>query len=81
MQRMAMLVSSSRCLAWRLFAAADEAKLTNNTNASNGTTDAATGARCSSVAVARVLKGASVAKCQANIDNTTLYPIRVKLLV
>lgn len=33
------------------------------------------------VAVARVLKGASAGKCSANIANTTLYPIRIKLLV
>jgi hypothetical protein len=32
-------------------------------------------------AVARVLKGASAVKAAANIANTTLYPIRVKLLV
>jgi hypothetical protein len=64
-----------------LYTAADEARLTNSTASSNGSTDADTGARCSSTVVARVLKGASVAKCQANIDNTTLYPIRVKLLV
>jgi len=33
------------------------------------------------VIVARVMKGASAAKCSANIANTTLYPIRIKLLV
>lgn len=31
--------------------------------------------------VARVVKGASAAQVQANIANTTLYPIRIKLLV
>lgn len=31
--------------------------------------------------VARVLKGGSAAQCQANINNTTLFPVRVKLLV
>lgn len=31
--------------------------------------------------VARVIKGASAAKCSANIANTTLYPIRIKLLI
>jgi hypothetical protein len=31
--------------------------------------------------VARVVKGASAAQVEANIDNTTLYPIRIKLLV
>ena len=65
-----------------LYAAADEARLTNNgSDASDGATDALTGAYCSTTVVARVVKGASIAKCQANIDNTTLYPIRVKLLV
>lgn len=32
-------------------------------------------------AVARVVKGASKAKCEANLANTTLYPIRIKLLI
>jgi len=31
--------------------------------------------------VGRVVKGASAAKCTANIGNTTLYAIRIKLLV
>lgn len=62
-----------------LFAAADEAKLTNSTTASDGTD--VNGERCSSVTVARVVKGVSPAKAQASITNNTLYPIRVKLLV
>ena len=69
-----------------LFPAADEAKLTNSTVNSTGddtadTGDVGTGDRCSTTTVARVVKGASIAKCGANINNTTLYPIRVKLLV
>ena len=75
-----------------LFAAADEGKVTNNTAAADDTSgnagDVATGDQCSSTsagvaadAVAVVVKGASIAKCQANINNTTLYPIRIKLLV
>jgi hypothetical protein len=66
-----------------LFAAADEAKVTNSTANSDGTTDVTTGARCTgnTTVVARVVKGASVAKCQANIDNTVMYPIRIKLLI
>ena len=67
-----------------LFAAADEAKVTNNANnESVGTaaTDKANGAYCSDVQVGVVVKGASVAKCQANFNNTTLYQIRIKLLV
>ena len=67
-----------------LYAASDEAKVTNN--ADNGSTDVpaddkANGARVSADVVAKVLKGASEAKCQANFNNTTLYPIRVKLMV
>lgn len=66
-----------------MYAAADEAKLTSSTSNSDGATDAATGARVSGVStsVARVVKGASTAKVTANINNTTLYPIRVKLLI
>ena len=66
-----------------LFAAADEGKVTNNTAAANDSSgnagDVATGDQCSSTsagvaadAVAVVVKGASIAKCQANINNTTL---------
>ena len=69
----------------KLVAADDEAKITNNLDdVSVGTpaTDKANGAYISNTLfVAKVLKGASVAKCQANFNNTTLYPIRVKLLV
>ena len=62
-----------------LYAAADQAKVTNSETDSDGTDTA--GERCSSVVVARVMKGASAAKATANISNTTLYPIRIKLLV
>jgi len=62
-----------------LFAAADEAKVTNSTSASDATDY--DGERCSTTVVAKVVKGASVAKATANIANTTLYPIRIKLLV
>lgn len=62
-----------------LFPAADEAKITASTTASDGTDTA--GERCSTVTVARVMKGASAAKATANVANTTLYPIRIKLLV
>jgi len=34
-----------------------------------------------SASVARVVKGASAAQVEANINNTTLYPIRIKLLI
>jgi hypothetical protein len=62
-----------------LYAAADEAKVTNSTVDATGTDD--NGERCNTTVVARVLKGASAAKCTANIQNSTLYPIRVKLMV
>jgi len=65
-----------------LYAGAFQARVTNSTN-STPATDATgqTGDRASNTVVARVVKGASLAKCQANMDNVTLYPIRVKLLV
>ena len=63
-----------------LYAAADEGKVTNDgSNAADGTDY--DGEYASSVVVARVVKGASVAKASANINNTTLYPIRMKLLI
>lgn len=62
-----------------LFPAAQEARLTNSTTDSDGSDTQ--GERCSTTVVARVLSGASAAKCTANIGNTTLYPIKVKLLV
>jgi hypothetical protein len=64
-----------------LYPASYQARVTNNTDAAAEDASGETGARCSTTAVGRVVKGASVAKCQANIDNTTLYPIRIKLLV
>jgi len=62
-----------------LYAATDEAKVTNDNSGTGTGTD-----KEDSVTqniVARVVKGASIAKVQANTDNTTLYPIRIKLLV
>jgi hypothetical protein len=69
-----------------LFAAAGEGKVTNSTvnatgDADANTGDVGTGDRCSTVEVAKVMKGASIAKAGANINNTTLYPIRIKLLI
>ena len=34
-----------------------------------------------STVVARVVKGASAAQVSANVANTTLFPIRIKLLI
>lgn len=64
-----------------LFAANDEAKVTNTNTLAADATDLSTGECVSQTAVARVVKGASVAKATANVANTTLYPIRIKLLV
>lgn len=67
-----------------LYPAADEGRVTNSVIPSDGTNDADTGDCVKGLqtsAVAKVVKGASAAKCQANVDNVTLYPIRIKLLV
>jgi len=64
-----------------LYAANDEAKVTNNSVLAADADDLATGEAVSSVVVGRVIKGASLAKCKANVANTTLYPIRIKLLI
>lgn len=45
-------------------------KVTNGSTLANVTTQ-----------VAKVVKGASAAQVQANINNTTLYPIRIKLVI
>ena len=63
-----------------LYPAADQAKVTNLSGATANGTDY-NGEGCSTVIVAKVVKGASKARCKANIDNTTLYPIRIKLLI
>lgn len=63
-----------------LYAALDEAKVTNVvTEAANDSDNGYE--NVSTTVVARVMKGASAAKCSSNIANTTLYPIRIKLLV
>ncbi len=71
-----------------LYPAADEAKVTNSTVASSGdatanTGDVGTGDAIggTSYQVGVVVKGVSVAKAAANINNTTLYPIRIKILI
>jgi len=53
---------------------------TSNTGATDDTYDGKRLPNVSTV-VARVLKGVSAAKATANVNNVTLYPIRVKLLV
>jgi hypothetical protein len=64
-----------------LYAANDEGKVTNTDTLAASAADLSTGECVSQTVVARVMKGASVAKATANIANTTLYPIRIKLLV
>jgi len=54
-------------------------KVTNETTTANNTDD--DGERLNAVVVGRVVKGASEAKCEANLANTTLYPIRIKLTI
>jgi hypothetical protein len=61
------------------YAAADNAKITNSTVSSDGTDTR--GERCSSIAVAKVVKGVSAAKATSTITNATQFPIRIKLLV
>ncbi len=62
--------------------AADEAKVTNDvTNGSDATDYDGEFVTGVTTTIARVVKGASVAKATANIANTTLYPIRIKLLI
>jgi len=62
--------------------AADEAKVTNDvSNGSDGTDAAGEFITGVTVTVARCVKGVSAAKASANINNTTLYPVRIKLLV
>ena len=62
-----------------LYSSKDEAKVTTSakdeTAGEGGAVDGAT------PQVGVVMKGASTAKVQANVNNTTLYPIRIKLLV
>ena len=64
-----------------LYAANDEAKVTNTNTLAANAADLSTGECVNQTAVAKVVKGASVAKATANIANTTLYPIRIKLLI
>jgi hypothetical protein len=65
-----------------LYVAANAASRITNDSTSAGD-DVYDGNRLPNVStiVARVVKGASAAKCQATIRNTTLYPIRIKLLI
>jgi len=64
-----------------LYAAVDQAKVTNNVTVAANDADLTTGENAVATVVARVMKGASLAKCIANVANTTLYPIRIKLLI
>lgn len=54
-------------------------KVTNSTDTATG--DTLTYERISTDVVAKVVSGANAGKCSANIANTALYPIRIKLLV
>jgi len=63
-----------------LYAASYQARVTNNSS-TGADASGDTGTAAAGTTVGRVVKGASTEKCQANMDNTTLYPIRIKLLV
>jgi len=67
----------------KLYVAANAASRV--TNCATVATDTTNDGECISAAaiyqVGRVVKGASKAKCEANIANTTLYPIRIKLFI
>lgn len=63
-----------------LYAAYDEAKVTN-TDTQYAVAGDGGCVETTATSVARVMKGVSAAKATANIANTTLYPIRIKLLI
>jgi len=57
-------------------------RITNSTtSANNADVDGEKFPNVTPTAVARCVKGASIAKVSANVNNTTLYPIRIKLLI
>lgn len=62
-----------------LFAAAEDAKVTNSTVSSTGTD--ILGQRVGSVVVAKVVKGVSAAKAASTFNGGTKYALRIKLLV
>lgn len=64
-----------------LYVAADQAKVTNSDVASDATDFNGEYITGVTTVVARVVKGVSVAKITANCKNTTLYPIKIKLLI
>lgn len=59
----------------------DPADTVYGTPATNGRVTNGTALGGVSTVVARVVKGASAAKVAANVANTTLYPIRIKLQI
>ena len=67
-----------------LYPGIDSAKVTNSDTPAGGA-GAVAGERLigtgTTTQVAVVVKGASAAKASANINNTTLYPIRMKILI
>ena len=65
-----------------LYPAADQGKVTNSDTESDGTDfNGEYTKNCNTYIVARVVRGASIAKVTANCKNTALYPIRIKLLI
>jgi len=64
-----------------LYAAGDQAKVTNSDDISTGSDYNGEYSASSNTVVGKVVKGASIAKVTANCQNTTLYPIRIKLVI
>jgi len=63
-----------------LYVAANaEGRITNSSQTSGDDVD--TGERMNDVVIARVVRGVSAAKAAANVANTVLYPIRIKILI
>ncbi len=63
-------------------AASMDSMITNSANpAGDDTVDGQYLPNVTPTALARCVKGVSAAKCSANVNNTTLYPIRIKLLI
>jgi hypothetical protein len=58
-----------------------DSMITNSANASGDDTIDGQYLNTITTNVARAVKGVSAAKCSANVNNTTLYPIRIKLLI
>lgn len=66
---------------FRVAANMDSMISTSTTSAGNADVDGEVFPNVTPSPVARAVKGVSAAKASANVNNTTLYPIRVKILI